>query len=389
MRVAVSVIVIVIVTALTTSSATAVGRVGLTETAAIRLPGAACENEQGQFSVASSENGRLIAAGGCGAIFVYREPAGGWSGSVRPLARLTGPGDPGRLTFGPQALSMTASGDTIAATANKAVDIFQEPAGGWRNERATAVLSAPHDSIDTGDDNQGDAVAISGDGDVVVTTDFTFSALEDYKYTYDGEMLIWTRAAGGWRQAKGRNAARILPPADSSMGIAVAVNATGSTIAVGGAGGLLVYSRPSGGWGTGTAAPLPERIHNGDNGLGAEVTMSPTGDTIFTTSTKGSGAGYVLQRAGRSWREQAKLDDGRQTSSSQYGYFASYSGQHTIVIAGADTFTSVFSETGARWRSASHPASKLPNGVNGPLTLAGDGQLLVGGTAVVYVFAPT
>ena len=102
---------------------------------------------------------------GEGAVYVFVEPRGGWRNATE-TATLTESVGQANDNLGS---SVAIEGDTVVAGAadatvagqagQGAVDVFREPWGGWRDETASAVLTA---SDGAAGDALGSAVAVDG-----------------------------------------------------------------------------------------------------------------------------------------------------------------------------------------------------------------------------------
>ncbi len=96
-----------------------------------------------------------------GAVYVYTQPASGWSGLMTPSAELTASDGTARDDFGS---SVAASGNTIAAKGQSpnanAVYVFAQPAAGWSGSLTQSAELGASNGAAT--DVFGDAVAVSG-----------------------------------------------------------------------------------------------------------------------------------------------------------------------------------------------------------------------------------
>jgi hypothetical protein len=101
----------------------------------------------GPEGVLGADGDTVITGTGHGPAHVFTEPAGGWSGTVQPVAELS-PSDGAQLT------SVSMSGDTIMAIGlvhplgPSAIYVFTEPAGGWSGTvRQTARIPIAASSL--------------------------------------------------------------------------------------------------------------------------------------------------------------------------------------------------------------------------------------------------
>jgi len=85
------------------------------------------------------------------AVYVYTEPVDGWAGTVAPTAELTG-SDDATQNIG---WSVVAAGNTVVTGGDSVVvpavsaDVFVEPAGGWASETPTGTLNATNSAYPT------------------------------------------------------------------------------------------------------------------------------------------------------------------------------------------------------------------------------------------------
>jgi hypothetical protein len=214
-----------------------------------------------------------------GAVFVYRRPAGGWSGTrtedARLQASLPNPFD------GPEGLgrSVAIAGDRIVAGADLydfagpnsnegAAFVFDEPAGGWsgvvtESARLEAALPNPFGHLV----RLGRAVAISGDAIVVGADSYDLVAAS----SDEGVAFVYVEPAGGWSGVQTETAqlrAAVPNPFGGDEFFASAVAIDGDVAAVGARsydltgggsnqGALFLFERPAAGWsGTVTATPV-------------------------------------------------------------------------------------------------------------------------------------
>jgi hypothetical protein len=186
-----------------------------------------------------------------GAVYVFVEPAGGWT-SMTQTARLTRSNGNNYTYFGH---SMAISGDTIVAAAfTNAAYVFVEPAGGWTDATETANL--------TPSDGAPRQVAISDD---TIVTDGGY---------------VFVEPAGGW--TSGSETAKLTT--SDGQGLLGAVAISGDTI-VAGAGYLFL--KPPDGWANGTEAA---KLTASDGNYFGPLAIS--GDTVVAG---GGGAAYVFR----------------------------------------------------------------------------------------------
>ena len=192
-----------------------------------------------------------------GAVYVYTQPAMGWSGTIHEVARLTAghQATPGDLLGG----SVAISGSTLVASAlgadvgahrqAGAVYVFQKPSGGWSSETPTAklYLSNANPAYPLGP-----AVAVSG-GTIAVGQ----PAVPDANVNA-GAVDVYVRPRTGW-PARMRPTAKLTAPASNGLGWSVAVSGRRvfSIAALGAASSSVdtlaayAFTEPAHGWGSG------------------------------------------------------------------------------------------------------------------------------------------
>ena len=264
------------------------GWVNATETAKL-LP------TQGSEEPSAGIDGQTVVAGPN----VFVEPSGGWSSSVQPAATLSLTGASGEMLFESVGMSdgvvvADAPLATVGANQNQgAVYVFTEPAGGWSSETEKAKLVAS-------DGRAGDhfgLVAISGD--TVVASDSSSQGTVLYVFTkppggwsgtlneaaqltvtdpgagqpssfaisggtivasFSGDCgcgsgaraYVFTEPAAGWSGAIHESAKLTVPNASFPCLNSVAID--GPTIAASCSGHAYVFTEPAAGW-TGTIQP--------------------------------------------------------------------------------------------------------------------------------------
>ena len=155
----------------------------------------------GLFGVAVGENGRLVVAGAPtetighnanqGAVYVFLEPEGGWTGNVTEAAKLTAADGGANDELG---VSVSTTNGVIVAGAYRGggqgqgeAYVYVEPKGGWANGTETARLKASNGQ--TGD-AFGGSVAVYGPR-VVVGAD---GVNDD-----EGIAYVFQEPVGGWK----------------------------------------------------------------------------------------------------------------------------------------------------------------------------------------------
>jgi hypothetical protein len=193
-----------------------------------------------------------------------------------------------------------------------AADVFVKPtSGGWITGTENAQLTAS----DGTNDSFGNAVAMSGNGTVVVVG----SNFSDAAYAFVKP------ASDSW--VTGHETAKLTATDGNSLGDSVAVSCDGRTIVAGatatkvgsnfGQGAAYLFVEPTSGWTTGTeTAKLTASDGEEDNNFGFAVAMSGDSSTIAvgtpfaTINGFGVPAAYVFLKPANGWAtgtETAKL----------------------------------------------------------------------------------
>ncbi|HEY2354729.1 MAG TPA: hypothetical protein VGH79_07530 [Gaiellaceae bacterium] len=217
-----------------------------------------------------------------GAVYVFTEPSGGWSTATQ-TAELTASDGTANDNLG---WSVAVSGDTIVAGAIQydggqpgqgAVYVFTEPAGGWTNATQTAELTA----IDgAANDNLGWSVGVNGPTII--------AGAPSHANVTQGAVYVYTKPAGGWTNATQSAELRASDgTAADQLGTSVALSADTIVAgcpqrSIGGnpdQGAVYVFTKPSDGWGDATqTARLTASDGAAYDALGWTVSVS--GDTV-------------------------------------------------------------------------------------------------------------
>jgi hypothetical protein len=366
------------------------------------------------WSVGSS--GNTIVAGGDGGIsygapaHVFVKPATGWA-NMTETAELS-PSD--GVTFG---RSVAISGNTIVVGAMNAtvgsntfqgkVFVYVEPAGGWTNMTETAQLTAS-------DGEQGSefgySVAISGN--TVVAGAELDSDNNGAVYVFTKPATGWATMTQTAKLTASED------PSGAFLGYSVAISGntvvSGAIFSGSNFGGAAyVFVKPSTGWVSATEnARLTSSDTHYDDEFGASVAID--GDTLVVGALEPDnphryGAAYVFAEPVTGWAsstENAELRTSDGAVGDYFGWSVSISGNRIAVGApeatiGANQYQGaayLYSEPTAGWRNTSHFSQKLTAGdwgagVGSAVVLGGNalvaGASGVGGNVgAVYVFGP-
>ena len=217
-------------------------------------------------SVAVSADGETVVVGGhsihgggvadAGAVYVFAKPATGWA-DTNVSVELTAPTPSANEHFG-YSVSVSANGDTIvvgttsthqagvdAFTGTEGAYVFTRPSGGWASSAPVAKLTKTSPS---GNDEFGESVSLSGDGDTVVVGAWGLGG-------DTGQAYVFTEPAGGWMASATSTRLRAHDAAGGNrFGISVSVNADGSMVAIGepgragNTGAVHLFASPEEGW---------------------------------------------------------------------------------------------------------------------------------------------
>ena len=297
--------------------------------------------------VGAPQNYYICGGYAAGAVYVFVEPPGGWTGTVTETAKLTASDGAINDALG---YSISISGNTVVAGApgtipsskSGAAYVFVESASGWANMTQTAKLT---ESDGTADDAFGLSVSVSGS-----------TVVAGSPYASSGAGYVFVEPSGGWKNAT--QTAKLLASdgaAGDSLGYSVSVS--GGTAAVGAPyakigsnaeqGAAYVFVEPAAGWSNATqTAKLTESDGLSGDYLGYSVAVNSTrvvaGASYYMRGPHTSGGGvaesyfhegavYVFSKPSGGWittSSKIKLtgSDAR---------FASYLGS-SVAIGGSD-----------------------------------------------------
>ncbi len=249
----------------------------------------------GQTILAGASGRQVGTTPYAGAVYVFDEPASGWASETQ-TAELTVPSIDGALNAG---LSLAVSGSTLAVGApsgTEQVDVFTAPASGWANATFTAELTA---SDPTGADEFGRSVAISDD---TIVAGANAHAMGNNPIA--GAVYVYTKPASGWANA---TQTAELTASDGGGRLGESVGISGQTIIAGASfhtvgangneGALYEFDEPAGGWTNATeSSQLTASDGSANDFLGTSVLFA--GSTIFAGApdrNEQQGAVYVFQ----------------------------------------------------------------------------------------------
>ena len=245
-----------------------------------KLVGTGAVDPAGQgVAVAISGDGNTIALGGyndnhgAGAVWIFTRSAGAWS---QQGSKLVGTGAVGQLVEQGDAVALSADGTTLIEGAPGDNDfgaawVFTRPGGAWTQQGNKLTGTGA-----TGLAGFGAAVAISSDGN-------TAAVGGAFDSNGAGATWVFTRTSGAWSQQGGKLVGSgAADPAN--QGNAVAISGDGNTLIVGGlndnsaAGAAWAFTRASGAW-TQAGTKFVGTGATGAAGQGRSVALSADGTT--------------------------------------------------------------------------------------------------------------
>lgn len=303
------------------------------------------------------------AATDAGAVYVFVREGGAWRQQAYVKASNTDPidyfgfalalsGDGSSLAVGAYAEDSISSGvdgdqtDESASLAG-AVYVFTRTGDAWSQE---AYIKASNPGAD---DIFGASLTLSGDGATLAVgaqgEDSNASGVNADQTNDDarnsGAVYVFSRAAGVWSQD-----AYVKAPAArafETFGRSVALDRTGSTLAIGTSGlmgGVYVYTRDEAGWAhEATIDPAGRRTNDG---FGVHVALSGDGATLAVGAYGSAGypepaasairgAVYVFDRAGATWTESAYVQALESQPEDAFGAWSALSSDGSLLAVAA------------------------------------------------------
>ena len=292
------------------------------------------------FSVAVSADGNTAIVGApadnnfAGAAWIWTRAGGVWT---QQGAKLVGSGAVGGGEQQGSSVALSADGNT-AIVGGPADDnfigaawIWTRAGGVWTQQGSKLVGSGA-----VGDAVQGQAVALSADGNTALVGGYNDDSGA-------GAVWVWTRSAALWTQQGAKLvAAGATGPAE--QGTSVAIAADGNTAVVGGSaddnfiGAAWIWTRAGGVW-TQRGAKLVGSDGVGGPNQGWAVSVSDDGTTIIVGApgdNSGAGAAWVWTTSGATWIQQGSKLVGSGGSSANQGTSVSMAGDgNTAIVGGA------------------------------------------------------
>ncbi|RBL88352.1 MBG domain-containing protein [Chitinophaga flava] len=304
-------------------------------------------------SVAISADGNTAIVGGPagnsnqGMAWIFTRSGGGWS----KAATLTGSGGIGASQQG-NAVAISADGNTVLIGGNMddsqqgAVWVFTRSGNTWTQEGNKLVGTG-----NTGAAQQGFDVALSADGNTALVGGYMDN-------NQQGAMWVFTRSAGIWSQ-QGSKLAVFTGFPGTGEGYSVALSADGNT-ALMGSNGLWawIFTRSGNSW-TQQGSRFTPSDATSTNQFGQCTAISADGNTavIGGPGDNGSiGAVWVFTRSGSTWSQQGnKLVGTGNVGKARQGSSVGVSADGNTLIEGGSSDNSLigaiwtFSRTGSSW----------------------------------------
>ncbi|MDX2061761.1 MAG: hypothetical protein SFY70_01735 [Bacteroidia bacterium] len=313
-------------------------------------------------SVAISADGSTLAVGaraddgGLGAVWVFvRDGVGVWS---QQGTKLVGSGATGNPALG-TSVALSADGNTLVAggpddnSGRGAAWVFVRDGAGVWSQQGTKLVGTGSAGISSG---MGTAVALSADGLVAAVG----GPLDNSQI---GAVWVFGRSGSAWNQ-QGTKLLGANAIGTAGVGSALALNANGTTLLVGGPadnsqfGAAWVFTRSGSTW-TAQGGKLVGNDATADPRQGSHLALSGDGNTAVVGGPNDAtfaGAAWVYTRSGTTWTQQgdklvatgavgaAQL--GAQVALAADGNLAALSGPSDNGGAGA---VWLYSRTGSVW----------------------------------------
>ncbi len=313
-----------------------------------------------------------IAGSGCGTVYVFEKPGGGWATTSAFDAKLTASDADAADHFG---VALSFSGDTAAVgqfkinTSDASVYIFEKPAGGWiAPTTEDAKLTASDAALN---DRFGTSISISAD------TLLVGSNADDPLGSDSGSAYIFEKPVGGWSGSLTEDAKLTASDGTNGQRFGQSVGLMGSTAVIGAdrvqclgvgaeCGAVYVFDEPLTGWSNMTeTVKLTASDQSQSDRFGFWVAIS--GESVLVgaifDNNPGfeSGSAYVFKRnLSGEWGQQTKLSPTKNDAAATeaFGFSVALSGDTALVGAsladhcdpGPDCGAAyVFTRSGSTW----------------------------------------
>jgi hypothetical protein len=297
----------------------------------LRTPSGPGYSLRGSIASVVQSGQYLFGAAQDGSIAVFRRANSSWRNQTHVAARLLIPTRTPNTAYNTDTIAVTGSTAVVGVTgpifdgpaaAGGRVYVFREPAGGWHGTvLASATLSAPSSDqgvcefFSTGEPSG----SPSGPGDVLfghavaVTTENIFvgsSCTPIGSHEHQGAVYVFSRPADGWSGTTDRSVRLTSPTGQAGDAFGSSLAIVGTRLYVGapsdlpgGPGNIFVLTEPRGGWGLGkpmaarlTVPKSTERVQPAIGNL-----LATNGSTVFAPDIEGGDLAYVFSEPRRGW----------------------------------------------------------------------------------------
>jgi hypothetical protein len=329
------------------------------------------------YSVALSSDGNTALIGGpddqgngaegIGGAWVFTRSGSTWT---QQGPKLTGSEESGNDEFG-QSVALSANGETALVAGNT---ISGSEGGAWVFTRSGSTWTQQGPKL-TGSEESGESTGF-GDGLALSADGNTALVGGDGDNSSVGAAWVFTRSGSTWTQ----QGSKLTGGGESGagrFGESVALSSDGNTALIGGpfdgnAGAVWVFTRSGSAW-TQQGSKLTGGEESGEGAFGFEVALSSDGHIALIggpddngNGVEGIGAAWVFTRSGSTWTQQGpKLTGSGESGKARFGYSVALSSDGDTALIGAPRDDG---QTGAAWvftRSGStwtQQGSKLTGG---------------------------
>ncbi len=284
-------------------------------------------------SVSLSNDGTVLIFGGPndgagGAIWFYTRSGSVWTENSKKTIS-------GTTSFGTR-VCMSDDGKTATVSdpfydvggASGSFWVYTESGGVWSLQGGRLVGTG---LTGTNNDFQGTGLALSRDGDTIVTSgaDITNGTIDCY---------IFTRSAGVWSQNTSFSFSSTISLVDNNIGSDL--NSDGTTFAITNAStSINIYIYSLGAWSLQQTIQPDDSSPSSQSYFGSTVALTSTGNNVCFGSSRDSsnlGAGWIFSRSGVSWSQLgAKFVGDNYTGSTIYeGFSIDISSDGTVLVMG-------------------------------------------------------
>ena len=309
-----------------------------------KMAGVGCDSltEFGN-AVALSTDGSTAVIGGygnnndSGGVFVFTKVVTNQDTSwVQQGNKIRGTGAVGNARQG-NAVAISGDGNTLVfggyqdSLQNGAIWVFTRSNGVWTQQGPKLVGTG-----DSGVANQGYSVAISADGNTIVEGGFADN-------NNIGAIWVFTRSNGVWTQQGQKLVGTGYQYYNAvAQGNAVSISADGNTIAEGGdvdnkqIGAVWIFVRKNGSWSQ-QGDKIVASDYVGQPLQGQSVALSGDGNTLAIggpTDSSSYGAVWIFTQKNNTWTQQTKLKGSGGIKRSLQGYAVSLSANGSVLVEG-------------------------------------------------------